>query len=53
MYDRNRNFQDYLKVLHKRWQIVAAVGGGIFAVVLLVTMLSTPIYDGTAKVIVL
>jgi capsular exopolysaccharide synthesis family protein len=52
MYDRNRNLQDYLKVLHKRWQIVAAVGGGIFAVVLLVTMLSTPIYDGTAKVII-
>ncbi|PKN13272.1 MAG: hypothetical protein CVU69_02940 [Deltaproteobacteria bacterium HGW-Deltaproteobacteria-4] len=52
MYDRNRNLQDYLKVLHKRWQIVAAVGGGIFALVLLVTMLSTPIYDGTAKVII-
>ena len=52
MYDRNRNLQDYLKVLRKRWQIVAAIGGGIFALVLLVTMLSTPIYDGTAKVII-
>ena len=52
MYDRNRNLQDYLKILHKRWQIVAAIGGGIFVLVLLVTMLSTPIYDGTAKVII-
>jgi capsular exopolysaccharide synthesis family protein len=52
MHDRNRNLQDYLKVLHKRWQIVAAVGGGIFIVVLVVTMLSTSIYDGTAKVII-
>lgn len=48
----NRNLQDYLMILRKRWQIVAAVGGGIFALVLLVTLLSTPVYEGTAQIII-
>lgn len=52
MQDNNRNLQDYFKILHKRWKIVAAVGGGIFALVVLVTMITTPIYEGTAKIII-
>ena len=52
MYANNRTLQNYFKVLQKRWQIVAAVGGGIFVLVLLVTLISTPIYEGSAKVII-
>jgi capsular exopolysaccharide synthesis family protein len=48
----NRTLQDYFKVLHKRWKIVAAVGGGIFVLVLLVTVLTTPVYEGTAQIII-
>ncbi len=52
MFDNKRNLQHYFNILQKRWQIVATIGGGIFALVLLVTMMSTPIYEGTAKVII-
>ena len=48
----NRTLQDYFKVLHKRWQIVLAVTGGIFALVLLVTLFTTPVYEGTAQIII-
>jgi capsular exopolysaccharide synthesis family protein len=52
MHTKNLNLQDYLKVLHKRWQLVLAVSAGIFALVLLVTMLTTPVYEGTAQIII-
>lgn len=52
MYANQRTLQDYFKVIQKRWQIVLAVGGGIFALVLLVTLLSTPVYEGTAQIII-
>jgi capsular exopolysaccharide synthesis family protein len=48
----NNNLQNYFKILRNKWKVVAAIGGGVFSLVLLVTMLSTPIYDGTAKVII-
>lgn len=52
MYNNDKTVQDYVNILRKRWQIVLAVGGGIFALVLLVTLLSTPIYEGTAQIII-
>ena len=52
MYAKSQSLQDYYNVLRKRWQIVLAVGGGIFGLVLVVTMLATPIYEGTAQIII-
>ena len=52
MYTNDRTLQDYFKTIYKRWEIVLAVGGGIFGLVLLGTMIATPIYEGTAKIII-
>ena len=48
----NQNLQDYFKVVQKRWQLVLTISGGGFALVLLVTMFATPIYEGTAQIII-
>lgn len=48
----NQNLQDYFKVVQKRWQLVLTISGGVFALVLLVTMLATPVYEGTAQIII-
>lgn len=52
MYVDYKNFRDYYMVLHKHWRMAVAVGGGIFALVLLATFLATPMYEGSVQIII-
>lgn len=52
MSDRHSMLYGQIRILQKRWQIVVGVMCGIFGLVFLGTLLATPIYEGTAQVII-
>ncbi len=52
MSDNRLGFYSQYRVLQKRWQIVAIVACGIFGLVFLGTLLTTPVYEGVVQIII-
>jgi polysaccharide biosynthesis transport protein len=52
MEDRDIHLREYLKIILKRWQLVCTFFGVLFAISVIVTLSSTPIYMATTKILI-
>ncbi|MDR3088440.1 MAG: GumC family protein [Desulfobulbaceae bacterium] len=46
------NIDEYLRILKKHWRLIAAVAVFVMAMTILVTILMTPMYQGTAVLVI-